>query len=99
MTRHPLAPALGAAVQLEILRLRAMPPEQRQRFIAQHTGQDAARMLAEHGDELLFGGDHCRQVFTEVAATLACLAWAPGGVNVLGMHLCANHAQCTGDAA
>lgn len=93
-TMHPLALALGAAVPLEIERLRALDDEQRARVIAQHTGRPIAERLGERGDVLLFGGPGCGETFAHVAVALACLAWAPGGVTVAGMHFCARHEEC-----
>jgi len=94
MVRDHLALALSAAVQLEILRLRSLPAEERAREIKAHTGQAVAVLLGERGDDLLFGGRHCAETFAALATALACLAWQPGGVTAFGLYFCADHTQC-----
>jgi len=94
VVRDHLALALAAAVPLEIARLRSLPEEERAREIKAHTGQAVAVLLAEHGDDLLFGGRHCADAFAALATGLACLAFTPGGVRFAGLHFCADHTQC-----
>lgn len=92
--RHPLVPALTAAVQLEIAALWTVDDELRATQIAHHTGRASATLLGEKGDVLLYGGKGCGEAFTALARGLACLAFAPGGVNAFGVHFCANHQAC-----
>ncbi|WP_062434929.1 hypothetical protein [Herbidospora daliensis] len=92
--RHPLLPALSAAVQLEIAALRAVDDELRATQIAHHTGRASATLLGEKGDVLLYGGKGAGETFTALARGLACLAFAPGGVTAFGQHWCADHREC-----
>lgn len=51
----------------------------------------AAAEVAAHGDDLEFGGKHCKSTFAALARGLAALSFAPGGVVFGGSHWCAHH--------
>ncbi|MFE0852253.1 hypothetical protein [Streptomyces mutabilis] len=54
-------------------------------------------MIAEHGDDLQFGGTHQKSARVALAKALAVLATAEGGVTILGVHACtAEHEGCPG---
>lgn len=50
-----------------------------------------AAEVAAHGDDLEFGGKHCRSTFAALARGLAALSFPPGGVVFGGSHWCARH--------
>jgi len=61
------------------------------------TWDDAARqsmttwsvdIVCAHGDDLLYGGEHCAKAFNALAQGLAILAYRPGGVTFAGLHWC-----------
>jgi hypothetical protein len=93
---HPLVLALGAAVPLEIDRMRAVDDELRAQQIATVLPASSYPdgLTGPHGDDLLYGGKRCVDAFAEVARALACLAWAMGGINFAGLHFCAQHEEC-----
>jgi len=85
-----LAIGLQVAVPLHILEQRTWPAERRQAAAA-----EAASFVGSHGDDLQFGGRLCAATFNALAAGLALLATAPGGVTFAGEHWCtAPHAGC-----
>jgi hypothetical protein len=45
-----------------------------------------AAVLAEKGDQLLYGGRDCAAVWAGLVRALAVLAYAPGGVHLLQAH-------------
>ncbi|MBI0296316.1 hypothetical protein JBE04_18055 [Streptomyces sp. PRKS01-29] len=50
-----------------------------------------ADVVAQHGDDLQAGGGHCAEAFNALARGLAAAALtAPGGVDALGGHWCAD---------
>lgn len=46
----------------------------------------AGRKIAEHGDDLQFGGKHCASTFDALVDGLACAAYVPGGIDFNGLH-------------
>jgi hypothetical protein len=77
---------LSAAVPLRIAELAGTSPDRR---LALATG--AADTLAAHGDDLLYGGEHCRAAFGAVVRALAIGAYQPGGIHFAGTLWCAVH--------
>lgn len=71
-----LSTMLAVAVPLEIQRLRLWSVQQRHELV-----RDAAQMVAEHGDDLMYGGRHCKDAFAAVVRALAVGAYQPGGVS------------------
>ncbi|GHE33268.1 hypothetical protein GCM10017673_40250 [Streptosporangium violaceochromogenes] len=97
-TLLPLTVAL--AVPLLIARLREVDDELRQTQIA--AAVDAARYLTGvvTDEDLQFGGKKCVRGFAELARSMACLAYQPGGVTVLNLHACAHpHPYCPAPGA
>jgi hypothetical protein len=80
---HPLTIALEAAVPLWIMKVEAWTEDQR---VAK--AHEVGPILAEKGDRLMYGGKkgEAADLFNQVACGIACLAYAPGGVKVFGMH-------------
>lgn len=91
---HPLVGMLAIAVSNEIDKLREVDDELRATQIAHHTRGEIATLVGTHGDDLLFGGEHCVETFAATARALACLAFQPGGVTVFGLHFCVDHDAC-----
>ncbi|MFJ6437867.1 hypothetical protein [Streptomyces sp. NPDC091416] len=57
-------------------------------------------MIAEHGDDLQFGGAHQTSARVALVQALAILATAEGGVTILGVHACtARHEGCPGSTS
>jgi len=83
---HPLPIALEVSVRLQIMEWeQCSGPEledfERCRWIGQY--------LAEKGDVLQFGSKkkgEVAKIFNKLAAALAVMAFAPGGVEVFGIH-------------
>jgi hypothetical protein len=44
-----------------------------------------AQTLAEHGDDLLFGGTHAAGAAADLARSVALLSYMPGGVTTFGL--------------
>jgi len=86
---HPLPVALQMAVALESLAFQCLDDDAfaRQIEMMPDATGTAAQLIAEHGDELLFGGKHCPTTFAALvrAVTLASVT-TPGGVTFAGMH-------------
>ncbi|MCT2588254.1 hypothetical protein [Actinophytocola gossypii] len=81
---HPLLEAmLPVAVLTALDEVSHFTDTERQRLAA-----DASTTIASHGDDLMFGGKHCRPAFTALARALAVLAHQPGGVTFAGLHWC-----------
>ncbi|MEU5959306.1 hypothetical protein [Streptomyces sp. NPDC047525] len=58
---------------------------------------EAADLIAGHGDDAQYGGQHRAGARTAIARALALLAWAEGGVTALGIHACVRpHTGCPG---
>ncbi|MCX4481827.1 hypothetical protein OOK44_36230 [Streptomyces cellulosae] len=87
-----LADFLTGLIPLFIAELAAATDEQLQQ------ARDAAlEQIANHGDDLQFGGEHRRSSRTALAKAFALLARAEGGVTALGVHACtAVHEGCPG---
>lgn len=73
--------SLQAAVPLRILDVRDWGHERRGRAAA-----ECSRVIAEHGDDLMFGGRHAADAFNKLALGLACAAYVPGGITFLDDH-------------
>lgn len=59
--------------------------------------EEAADLIASHGDDAQYGGQHQAGARTAIAKALALLARADGGVTALGVHACLQpHAGCPG---
>lgn len=88
-----LMDALQAAVPLRILEIRDWSPRQRD-----NDAKWYGNLLASGGDALQYGSGRRGEVaatFRNLVYGLACLAYAPGGVTVNGVHWCAEpHAEC-----
>lgn len=75
---------LPMAVMLNTLNFKELPWKQLQQIAT-----DASQFIAEHGDNILFKGPKkgdTAKAFNELAKGVAVLSFAPGGVNILGMH-------------
>jgi hypothetical protein len=81
-----LLPCLALAVPLRIEELRAKPPAQRVEL-----GRRCGELIAEHGDDLLFGGKFAREAWMALVSGLAACAFAPGGVTFAGLHWEVDH--------
>lgn len=81
---------LAVAVPGEIARMKLLPLPQ-----AVQVARASAQTVAEHGDELLFGGKRAGAAFAALSRGLAALSFAPGGVVFRGMHWCAVHPEST----
>lgn len=79
---------LAVAVPGEIARMKLLPLSQ-----AVEVARSSAQTVAEHGDELLFGGKRAGATFAALSRGLAALSFAPGGVVFQGMHWCAVHPE------
>lgn len=73
--------SLQAAVPLWIDDMRGWDFERRARAAA-----SCSQAIAEHGDDLMFGGRHCKEAFNKLALGIACGAYQPGGITFLGDH-------------
>lgn len=82
--KHPaLAAALSVMVPLSLLYFQDHGgPDETSREQARAT----APLLAEHGDDLLYGGPECASLAAGLARALAVMAYQPGGVTFAGMH-------------
>lgn len=81
---------LQLAVPLQIDALKSLTDDQRQR-----AAEEAAEIIATHGDDLQFGGRHCAEAFNALARGLALGAAAPGGITFAGLHWCTTpHPEC-----
>lgn len=69
-----LRTSLQAAVPLHVEEVRGWSHERRAREAAA-----CASVIAEHGDDLLYGGRHCADAFNKLARGLACASLQPGG--------------------
>jgi len=76
-----LRTSLQAAVPLHIIDVRDWTFEQRRA-----AAEESAYVIAEHGDDLLYGGKHCADAFNRLALGIACAAYQPGGIRFLGDH-------------
>jgi hypothetical protein len=81
MSNDTLRIALQAAVPLHIHKIREWTFKQRGDAAA-----ECSQVIAEHGDDLMYGGKHCVDAFNKLALGLACSAYQPGGVTFLGDH-------------
>lgn len=79
---------MATAVVSEADNLRRLPWEHVARLAS-----ESATAVASHGDDLQFGGKHCREAFAALARGLAASSFAPGGVEFLGSHWCACHPE------
>jgi hypothetical protein len=55
------------------------------------------RMIAEHGDDILYRSPRkgkSAEAFNALARGLACAAYQPGGVWFMGTHFCVDHSVC-----
>lgn len=77
--------ALDAAVPLWILQFRELPPEERQKKLAEVTADDLCLRLEYVLHRGPKEGDTAR-AFNDLAQAIALLAFAPGGVRVFGRH-------------
>ncbi|MGW4075950.1 hypothetical protein ACWELB_20975 [Streptomyces asiaticus] len=86
MQRIVLLETLRLAVPMHMDDLRGSTPEQRCAIASR-----CATVIGSHGDALQFGGKHCAEAFNALARGLAAAALtAPGGVDALGGHWCAD---------
>lgn len=85
-----LAASLQLAVPMHLWELADLDPD-RIRDLA----PDCAQTIAEHGDDLQYGGPACAKTFNALARGLALLAHCPGGVTFAGLHWCTTaHPHC-----
>jgi hypothetical protein len=90
-----LADWLCFMVPMFIAELRNASDEQ-----IEHERAKALEQIANHGDDLQFGGKHQGSSRTALAKGLAILARAEEGVTALGIHACtAPHIGCPGLAS
>lgn len=83
---RPLMTALSAAVPLRILELRQRGGPSSSDW---ESACDFADTLAEKADRLLFRSSkkgETAELFNRLAAAIAVLSYAPGGVSVFGLH-------------
>ena len=59
----------------------------------QAIARESAAVVAEHGDDLQFGGKHCASTHAALARGIAALSFAPGGVSAFGAHWCERHPE------
>jgi hypothetical protein len=84
-----LGTALAAAVPLRIVELASSSDEQRLALVA-----GTVDTICTHGDDLLFGGKHCKETFAALVRALAVAAYQPGGITFAGRHWCAAYCDC-----
>ncbi len=87
-----LVETLMLAVPLRIWELKRLTFEQRA-----ETARRCAQIVAERGDDLMFGSKksgRTAEVFNALATGLAVAAYQPGGVRFAGRHWCTDHARC-----
>lgn len=72
---------LATAVPLAIRRWADAEPEDRATRL-----DEALKLIAEHGDDILFGGEYCREGINALVDAVAILAYQPGGIDIAGMH-------------
>ncbi|WP_046468670.1 hypothetical protein [Allosalinactinospora lopnorensis] len=85
-----LVTTLHMAVPIAMRKIAGLTDHERREL----AGQSAA-WVAEHGDDLLYGGRHCAAAYTMLARGLAALAFTPGGVTFVGKHWCIRpHLDC-----
>ena len=85
-----LASTLQLAVPLHIHELAGLDAEQ-----LRAAADGCADLVAEHGDDLQFGGHRCAAAFNALARGLAALAYCPGGVTFADLHWCVQpHPRC-----
>lgn len=92
-----LLDTLALAVPLQIRELARLTHDQRA-----ETAERCAQVVAEHGDDLMFGSrrkGETAHVFNALATGLALAAYQPGGVTFAGQHWCTDHARCERAAA
>lgn len=77
---------LSAAVPLKIQEVRHWPDQTR---VA--AAQGLTDVIAEHGDDLQYGGKDCRSRFGVLVRALGLCAYQPGGVLFGGVLWCATH--------
>lgn len=85
-------PALEAAVPMHMWELQHTTDAQRVEI-----GHRCAELIAERGDQLMYGGKSTADVFNALAEGIAVGAFQPGGITVFGRHWCSDHAVCLGD--
>lgn len=82
---HGLLPAaLSVSVPLYIHELSKQSWPERQRI-----ARECAEIVATKGDVILFKskkGEETKRAFNALAQGIACLAYAPGGVRIFGLH-------------
>ncbi|MEU1787064.1 hypothetical protein ABZ553_14565 [Streptomyces sparsogenes] len=84
--RTVLLETLRLAVPMHMIELEPLAPEHRAEIASR-----CATVIGSHGDALQFGGKHCAEAFNALARGLAAAALtAPGGVDALGEHWCAD---------
>jgi hypothetical protein len=81
MSQDVLPIGLQAAVPLWMHAVRTWSFERRAAAAA-----ECAQIIAEHGDDLMYGGEHTVEAFNKLALGLACAAYQPGGVTFMGDH-------------
>jgi hypothetical protein len=88
---HPvLLLTLQLAVPLTIAEVADWSFEQRE-----EAAREGAAAVAQHGDDLLYGGRHCAATFNQLALGLAVGAYQPGGVTFANAHWCVHpHPEC-----
>lgn len=83
-TNPVLIQTLQLVVPWHIDEMRALDNDQ-----LTHIARTCGAIVAEKGDDLLFGGTHCQDAFTALARALAAAALAAwGGVTFAGLHWC-----------
>lgn len=86
---HPLPGFLDLAVPVEMMRLAGMSFEQRAAIV------DGEReVIAYRGDHIVFKAEETGRAAASLIRVLAALAYQPGGVDFMGHHWCADHAEC-----
>lgn len=53
---------------------------------ARDRGEQVSQVIAEHGDDLMYGGRHTKAAFNALAEGIALASFVPGGITVFGYH-------------
>lgn len=86
---HPLPGFLDLAVPVEMMRMKGATYEQRKAVVDKER-----EVIAYRGDHIVFKAEETAHATASLIRVLAALAYQPGGVDFMGHHWCADHAEC-----
>jgi hypothetical protein len=86
--REILGLSLDVAVTIEIDRMRRLALDE-----VLDIARASSDVVAAHGDDLQFGGKHCRETFVALARGLAAASFVPGGIRFLGRRWESQHPE------